>query len=179
MEDLIILFYNLCHHSRRAQVSTQFEVIIEICYQYHPFKPWRLKKWVYIRCFSGHNYLREFPIQFIDAMCSIGPYVRLNFKAIIPKTLLHTRLDKLHTRTILQLFSFSFSLLHLTMGWMAESVLSHMMPPFISLWTHLGSSLRHDAPIARCHSTHTCLPHLPEVCTFLPCIHTMIMAKTF
>ena len=106
-----ILLNNLCHHGRTninawAQVSTQSKMVIKIwCYfisKHHPFKPLKLKKLAYVRYLSSHYHFRDFPIQFIDAVHRIGPYLGLKFKAIIPKSLWGVRLIVLPTRTLLQ-----------------------------------------------------------------------------
>ena len=86
MEDLTVLFYYFCHQGRaninaRAQVSTQYKVVIGIscCFilKHYPFKPFKLTKLVNVLHLAGHNCLRDLPIQFVDATCSVGPYVGL------------------------------------------------------------------------------------------------------
>ena len=51
----------------------------------------------------------DFPIQFVDAMCSIVPNVRLKFKAVIPKPLQDARLNGLPTGTFLYFLHLSFN----------------------------------------------------------------------
>ena len=85
MKDLTIFFDDLCHQGKTniniwAQVSPQFKVIIQIWLyfelKHHPFKPIKLTKLTYVGHLSSYDSFRDFPIQFVDAMCSIGPYIR-------------------------------------------------------------------------------------------------------
>ena len=71
--------------------------------KHHPPKPFKLTKWTYVRQLSRHNCLRNFPIQFKDALWSFGPYIRLKFKAIILKSLWASRINDLPTGTFFQL----------------------------------------------------------------------------
>ena len=81
--------------------------------KHYPFKPLKLTELAYVRHLSGHNSFRDFPIQSVDAVCSVGPYVGLNFKAVIPKSLWGARLYKLSTRTFLQLLYLYFGIIQL------------------------------------------------------------------
>ena len=66
--------------------------------KYYPFKPLKLTELANVRCLARHNGFRDSPIQFVNAMCSIGPLVGLTFKTVIPKSLQGTRLNELPTR---------------------------------------------------------------------------------
>ena len=118
MKNLTILFDNLCCHGwtnvySQAQVSPQCGMVIWIlcCFisKHHPFKPLKPTKLAYVRCLSRHSSFMDLTIQFVDAMCSFGPYMRLKFKAVIPKSLWGTRLNELPSRTFFQFLYLSFS----------------------------------------------------------------------
>ena len=76
--------------------------------KHYPFKPFKLLKLANVKCLSRHNGFLDFPIQFVNAMCSGGPNVWLKFEAIIPKSLQGARLNELPTGTMLQLLYLSF-----------------------------------------------------------------------
>ena len=84
MKDLTVLFYYACHQSRtniyaQAHVSTQSEVIIQVsCYfilKHYPFEPFKLTKLANGRYLVGHNHFSNLPIQFVNAICNIRPYM--------------------------------------------------------------------------------------------------------
>ena len=54
--------------------------------KHHPFKPFKLTKLAYVGHLSRHDSFRVLPITFVDDMCSIGPYIKFKFRAIIPKS---------------------------------------------------------------------------------------------
>ena len=117
MKDLTILFDSLCHKGRAninawAQLSTQSEVVMGLscCFvsKHYPFEPFKLTKLDNLQYLVGHNHFKNLPIQFVHAMCSVGPHVGLKLEAIIPKSLWGARFNELPTRTFLQLFYLSF-----------------------------------------------------------------------
>ena len=117
LKDLIILFYDFCHQGRAniyawAQVFTQSEVIIRVNYhfisKYYPFQPFKLTNVANVECLARHNGFGDLSIQFVNAMCSIRPYIGLKLEAIIPKTLWGARLSELPARTFLQFLYPSF-----------------------------------------------------------------------
>ena len=143
MKNLSILFNNLCHHSRtnvyaQAQVSSQFKMVIWIWHHFiskhHLFKTLKLKELAYVRHFSRHDTFRDFPIKFIDAVCSIGPYIGLKFKAVIPKSLWCARLE-LPTGAFLQ---FLYLSLRCIWPWGNVSVLGDTVTPWVSYSIYQG-----------------------------------------
>ena len=86
MKDMTILCNNLCHHSKTkvyawVQVSTQSEVVIGIwcgfVLKYNSFKLFKLTELAYVGHLPRHDSFSDFPIQFVNAMNSIEPYVGL------------------------------------------------------------------------------------------------------
>ena len=71
------------------KVPTQSEMVIGVqcCFilKHYPFKPLKLTKLANVGHLARHNGFRDFPIQFVNAMCSIRPYIGLKFKVINPK----------------------------------------------------------------------------------------------
>ena len=145
---------NLCHQDRAninvcTKISTQSEVVIGIwcsfILKHYPFEPFKLTEWAYVGCLSRHNGFRDFPIQFVNSMCSIGPNVGFKFKAIIPKSHWGTKLNELPTRTFLQF-------LYLSLNCISNDV----MFPWVFCWTCQLSFLWH------CHKLWSVAPHCTE-----------------
>ena len=81
MKDLMVFFYNFRHQGGisiyvQAQICARFEVGIGVwsCF---------ITKLANVGHLTGHNSFRDFPIQFVNTICSIRPYERLKFRAII------------------------------------------------------------------------------------------------
>ena len=72
----------------------------------------------YVRHLSIHDCFRDFPIEFDDVMCSIGTYVGLKLKAVIPKAIWRARLNELPIRPILQFLHFSFGCISPWVEWL-------------------------------------------------------------
>ena len=116
-------FDDLCHQGKTNdhawfQASAQFKVVIRIqCYfisKDHSFKLFKLTKLAYVERLSRHDSSRDFPIQFVGAMCSMEPYIGLKFKAVIPKCLWVPDLMSFLLEPFLAPLSFFWQ--HLTMG---------------------------------------------------------------
>ena len=116
--------------------SSGYSVVLK----HYPFKPFKLTELANVGCLSRHNNFMDFPIQFVDAVCSIGTNVGLKFKVVIPKSL---RVPDLMSFLLESFFVFFISQLHLSMGWRAPSVSNDKMTPWFSCWTLQGSFLWH------------------------------------
>ena len=113
-------------------------------------KPFKLTKEVYVRCLSRHYAFSNFLIQFSNAMCSVGPYIRNKFLAIIPK-FLGAKLDKIPTRMFLQFLYLSFDSIQSWGGWLcfnwhdASQIFLLNWPKTISLAFHIWLQVSHGS----------------------------------
>ena len=67
--------------------------MVQFCFKTLPNEPFKLTELANVLHLGRHNSFKNLPIQFVNNMCSIGPYVGLKFKAIIPKSFWGAKLD--------------------------------------------------------------------------------------
>ena len=148
MQNLTVFFNNLCCQGRtniyaQTKVSTQFKMIIGVWYssvwKHNPLL--KLTKLANVGCLAWHNGFRDFPILFVNAVCSWTLYMtQVQDSYPIVSLGNQTKWASYWNLSSVPLFLFW---LHSTMGWMTLSVSNDTMPPWVSNWTLQGLLLWH------------------------------------
>ena len=119
--------------------------------KHHPLKPRKHTKLAYVRCFSRHNYFGDFSIQFVNAMSSIGPYIGVKIKVIIPKSFWGARLNELLTGTFHHFFYLSLSCIKPWCEWFEDFIdqnTIHMALHWAEMALHLIAWLIKKIPVS-------------------------------